>query len=333
MMIKDICPNCEKRTELEFIQKTEEISVRGEGIAVPTEYYRCMECGEEFDDPKSNQDPVDMAYKEYRQRHGMMQPEEIRELRRRYGLTQKDLSRLLGWGEVTLSRYENGALQDDTHDTILKLVKDPHNMLELVEQKGIFLSENRKEKLISLLESELNETHSFPYIYTELFGKYVPDILSGYQKLNINKIFESIIFLCIDGVVKTKLNKLLFYLDFKYFREHSLSITGLRYVHLTYGPVPDNYEHYYATLLNDENVIRIEEEFNGYDLMDVFYSNRDPDFSVFNDSEIKTLIEVKEFFKNFNARAIKDFSHKEKGYEETHDHQIISYSYASDLQI
>jgi hypothetical protein len=91
--------------------------------------------------------------------------------------------------------------------------------------------------------------------------------------------------------------------------------------------------HYYATLLNDENVIRIEEEFNGYDLMDVFYSNRDSDFSVFNDSEVKTLIEVKESFKNFNARAIKDFSHKEKGYEETHDRQIISYSYASDLQI
>jgi putative zinc finger/helix-turn-helix YgiT family protein len=332
-MIKDTCPNCLKTTELEFIKDMEEFSIRGEKIKVPVEYYRCLQCGEDFDDPKSDYDPLDVAYKEYRRHHSMMQPEKIRELRRRYGLTQKDMSRLLGWGEVTLSRYENGALQDDTHDTILKLISEPLNLLNLVNQKGDFLSDDRKKKLISLLESEVSETHSFPYIYSELFGRYLPDILSGFKKLNINKIFESIIFFCQDGVVKTKLNKLLFYLDFKYFKEHSLSITGLRYVHLPYGPVPDNYEHYYATLLNDEKVIRIEEEFNGIDLMDLFYSNRGPDFSLFNDSEIKTLIEVKEIFNNFNATAIKDFSHKEKGYDETRDGQIISYNYASDLQI
>jgi len=42
----------------------------------------------------------------------MLSPYEIRELRKRYGLTQKELSLLLGWGSVTMSRYENGALQD-----------------------------------------------------------------------------------------------------------------------------------------------------------------------------------------------------------------------------
>jgi putative zinc finger/helix-turn-helix YgiT family protein len=332
-MIKDICPSCEKQSELEFIQKREEISVRGEVIEVPTEYYRCIECGEEFDDPKSSHDPIDIAYKEYRQRHGMMQPEDIRELRRRYGLTQRELSRILGWGEVTLSRYENGALQDDTHDTILKLIKDPHNVLDLVKQRGSFLSEDRKEKLITLLENEINEAHSFTYIYNEVFGKYVPDILSGFQKLDLNKVFESIVFFCRDGVVKTKLNKLLFYIDFKFFKEHSISITGLRYVHLPHGPVPDNYEHYFATLLNDEKAIRIEEEYNGIDFNDVFYSNRDPDFSIFKESEIRTLIEIKEFFTNFNARYIRDFSHKEKGYEETNNCQYIPYSYAFDLQV
>ena len=35
----------------------------------------------------------------------MLSPYEIRELRKRYGLTQKELSLLLGWGSVTMSRY------------------------------------------------------------------------------------------------------------------------------------------------------------------------------------------------------------------------------------
>ena len=58
-----------------------------------------------------------------------------------------------------------------------------------------------------------------------------------------------------------------------------------------------------------------------------------PDLSVFEDPELKTLIEVKEHFKDFSAGRIKSFSHSEKGYKETSDGQIISYAYADDLQI
>ncbi len=336
-MIKDICLDCGKQTELEYIKTSELISVRGEEISVPVEYYKCSECGSEYEDPKSEHDPLAMAYREYRRRHEMMQPEEIKELRQRYGLTQKDLSKLLGWGEVTLCRYEKGALQDDTHNTIIQMVKDPQNLLELVTKKGGFLTEEKREKLIQLLENEIEETQSFPSIYETYFGKYKPDILSGFRKLNINKLFQAIIFFCDGGIVKTKLNKLLFYLDFKHYKEYALSITGARYVHLTYGPVPDHYEYYYATLLNDKS-IRIDEDFivmycNDIHVKEVYYPNRDPDLSVFTTSEIKNLINVKEYFNKYNASAIKDFSYQEKGYKETTDRQLISYVYADDLKI
>ena len=64
-----ICPNCEKRTEVQYIKTTEEIIVKGEGICVPVEYYRCTECGGEFEDPKSKHDPVALAFSEYHRRH------------------------------------------------------------------------------------------------------------------------------------------------------------------------------------------------------------------------------------------------------------------------
>ena len=43
--------------------------MKGEGISVPVEYYRRIECGDEFEDPKSNYDPLALAFNEYRHRH------------------------------------------------------------------------------------------------------------------------------------------------------------------------------------------------------------------------------------------------------------------------
>ena len=332
-MAKDICWNCGKETDLEYIEKYENILVRGEEMRVLAKYYKCHECGGEYEDPKSNYDPLAIAYKLYREHHQMMQPEEIRRLRQRYGLTQKDLCKLLGWGEVTISRYENGALQDESHDRMLKMIKEPHNLLNIIIQNGDFLPTKKRERLTTLLENEIEEAHSFPVILEDLFGKYAPDILSGFRKLNIDKVFQAILFFCTEGIFKTKLNKLLFYADFKHYKDNAVSITGLRYVHLPLGPVPDNYEHYYATLQGIEEAIIIEEEFIGDYVGEILRAVKKPDLSIFSDSEIKTLIEINTFFKSFNASKIKEFSHREKGYKETLNGQIIPYSYADDLQI
>ncbi len=311
--MKHICPNCEKKTDVQHIKTTEDITVKGEKINVPVEYYKCLECGVEFDDPKTKHDPLAIAFKVYRRRHGMMQPEEIRELRQKYGLTQKEFCKLLGWGEVTLSRYENGALQDSTHNTILQMIKDPRNLLNLIELQGDFLAEDKREKLIGLLIDTIEEKHSFPIIYSEYFGKYSPDIFSGFKELNLNKLFEAIIFFCVAGVLKTKLCKLLFYADFKHYKNYASSITGVRYVHRKFGPVPDRYGYYFATLENEEKAISVDEVNFGEYVGEMLYADKNPDLSVFSNSEIKTLSEVKEYFQDFGSGVIKNFSHKEKG--------------------
>ena len=60
--MQHICPNCEKITDVQHIKTDEEITVKGERINVPVEYYKCLECGDEFDDPKSKYDPLALAY-------------------------------------------------------------------------------------------------------------------------------------------------------------------------------------------------------------------------------------------------------------------------------
>jgi len=331
--MKRLCPNCEKETELELIQNVQVIKVRGEIIEVEVKYYKCKSCGEEFDDPRSDEDPLDKAYREYRRRHRMKQPEEIREFRKKFGLTQNEMNRLLGWGGATLSRYENGALQDETHEKALRLAMEPRNLWKLMEQTPDAVPEERRERLLAELRAAEEEICSFERIYEERFARYEANQLSGYRKLDLAKLFNAILFFCRGGILKTKLNKLLFYADFKHFKEYTVSITGAQYVHVPFGPAPDKYALYFATLVENGSLTIKEVPFSENAVGEEFTSAKQPDLSLFFDSELKVLATVKEYFKNFTAKKITDFSHDEKGYKETPQGQIISYEYADELKL
>lgn len=329
--MKGICPNCKKETTLKYIKTKEAINVRGEPIEVDVEYYKCLTCKEEFEDPRSEHDPLDKAYREYRRRHGMLQPEEIRYLRKQYGLSQAEMSKILGWGGATLSRYENGALQDETHEKALRLAMDPSNLRKLIEQSPEALLDEKRNRLIKKLKEIEKEHCSFKHLYEERFGDYNADDLSGYKKLDISKLLNAILFFSKGGVIKTKLNKLLFYADFKHFEEYGVSITGARYAKVPFGPAPDNYLYYFATLI-EENAIEVNEiKYSDEAIGEEFVAAKEPDLSLFSDSELKILASVKEHFRNYTAKKISDFSHREKAWKETSNGQVISHDYANQL--
>ena len=333
--MKGICPNCEKETDLAFVNSIENINVRGEAIPVNVGYLKCNECGTEFRDPQSQEDPLEIAYNEYRKRHGMLQPERIKEIREEFGLTQQEMSSLLGWGGATLSRYENGALQDEAHETILRLIQDPHNLLELIEQRPNALDEKKKGRFLACLkEFSSGWEKSFTTFYENQFGLYEANSFSGYKSLDISKLFNSMIFFCKDvDVPKTKLNKLMFYADFKHFKDYAISMTGVQYAHLPYGPAPDHYEFFVAALHDEEKSISINEvQFNDYS-GEYLRAVKEPVLSMFSTSELKILAMVKEYFAEFTAKKTSELSHQEKGYQETRNGELISYEFAQFLSI
>jgi putative zinc finger/helix-turn-helix YgiT family protein len=328
------CPNCEKETPLVHVRKTEDLNVRGEIIPVEVEYFRCEECGEEFEKPGPGIDPLEIAYREYRRRKGMVQPEEIYKFRKKYGLTQKEFSDLLGIGIASLNRYENGALQDEAHDRILRLSMDPRNLLELIENNPGTLNCKTRENVVARLRSEEKASENLLDLALELYAGYEADLYSGYRKFDIEKFFQEIKYYCSGaGIYKTKLMKLLFYADFKHFKEYSISITGARYAHLPYGPVPDQFETWLNALFEYEPGIEKEEVWFHDNPGEIFRYQGQPDLSVFTPSELKIIATVKEKFESYTPRGISEFSHKEKGYLETQNSKLISYHYAEDLQI
>lgn len=331
--MKGFCPSCEKESELVHVQKVEEINVNGEAIPIQVDRFQCQVCGEEFDNPASTYDPLAEAYIEYRRRKGMVQPEQIRTFREKYHLSQKELSDLLGFGGATLSRYENGALQDETHDTILRLILEPNNLEQLILEKTDALSEEKRNAILQNIQKDL-QTTAFVLLQRSRAFNLTPSLINGYRKLNIAKVLSAIKILTFgEKVPKTKLNKLLFYADFKHFQLAGSSITGLCYAHLPYGPVPDQYELLFESLLTiDANLLKVEDLNSDYG-GEYFSYNTDPGSAGLSLMEVNTLLRVKDHFRNFTARRIVEYSHHEPAYQSTSPNEMISYSFAGTLSI
>jgi putative zinc finger/helix-turn-helix YgiT family protein len=327
------CPNCEKVTEQKFVDKLEEIVIRGEMIPVHMEYYHCEECGEDFEIPRPDYDPLDAAYREYRNRKGMVQPEQLKKCRKELRLTQNELSEILGIGIASLNRYENGALQSEAHDQVIRLSMQSANLLQILEKKPELLSEHNRNRIVQRLQEKEQDCGDLLEEAIEQFGSYSPSLLSGFIRFNANKLFQAIKFFCYkDQVLKTKLNKLLFYADFKHFKENGVSISGARYAHAYYGPVPDQFNTWLTAILEWDKQITSKEQAFG-DFVGEVYTSNEPDLTVFSTSELAALAFVKNKFQKYSARQIQDFSHQENGYRNTKDGEIISYQYAQELQI
>lgn len=327
--MKMTCPVCDSPSGIETLNKVEEFTIKGEKINVPIKLFHCTECDSSFASGELG-DPFKEAYKAYRNLKKMIHPEEIINFRKKYDLTQKELSNLLGFGEVSLSRYENGSLQDETHDTLLKLVMDPTNLLELIETKVTAINEKKRVFLISKLENELS-TAKF---LLDFFAPDHPNEYNGYKVLDLTKVGEAIKSFCYNRqVFKTKLLKLLFYSDFLNFKVAGNSITGLKYAHLPLGPVPHEYEFILGALKNIDTTIEYElvefPKFSG----EIVKVNCPPNITVFSKKEIEIINFVNEKFQDLTATQLSKQSHDEHAYTQTSKGEIISYNYAKQLHL
>lgn len=328
---RGLCSNCEKETEFEIAAKDEVISVRREPVKVRVQYFRCVECGDEVLAPELGEDPFDLAYREYRKNHRLLRPEEIRDWRRAHGLTQAELAKLLGLGMATMSRYENGALQDESHERLFRLAMEPASLLKLVERSENVMPEAKKTRLLQGLQDIEADLRPADATIIFRFGTPEPSWLNGYRRLDLAKLYSAILFFCKGGVFKTKLNKLLFYADFRHFKEYAVSITGAQYAHIPFGPAPDSYDMFYADLRSKRALELMERQYPNGAVGEIVEARKEPDLTLFSSSELHVMAAVKEDFKNHNASKMTQISHTEAGYKETQDGDIISYKYARQL--
>jgi putative zinc finger/helix-turn-helix YgiT family protein len=143
---EEFCPNCEDYRTSHVVERETTHRVRDLEITVPFKAPVCDVCGEILGDDALDQSILDAVHAEYRRRNDLLTPERIKELRQRYRLSQKSFAALLGMSEATINRYEQGGLQDTTHDTAIRACEKPEFMRDLLERRGRLLSDWQRER-------------------------------------------------------------------------------------------------------------------------------------------------------------------------------------------
>lgn len=331
------CPYCEDITPVSQIIEQETIKVLGEPIQYDAQLLLCEKCHKRFATPELEDKNFQIAYDSYRIKHKLLSPREIQEIRHSYHLSQRNLASLLGWGEITIHRYESGAIQDAAHNELLYLMKEPKNALKILGLNKQKLS----SKVANKLEQRINEMiqaedNPLRYLF-DMLGDHVneqPSEFNGFRKFDINK-FESLVIYLLENcrdVFKTKLNKLLWYCDFKHFSLATVSITGSQYVHLPYGPVPDQYDLYLWKLLSEGLLRNVEVSFRNCS-GERLEPKVKADISSFSKSEIETINYVIARLGKLTAKQLTEKSHREKAYRATRESDLISYGYATTLSV
>lgn len=328
------CTECNKDVEpiVETVQET--LPVRGADVVVDARVAHCPDCGEALYCEDLDSATLKAAFDVYRRRHNMMTADEITRLRQTYGLSQKSLSLLLGWGEVTLHRYETGSLQDTTHDTALRLLVRPENMRLLVERNGSLVPQTQVAALEARIDELLHDGTSPEGVGLAAIGRRAMlDQYSGFRRYDPAKLTEMMIFFCrLPDMTKTKLNKLLFYSDFSFFKKFTVSISGAPYLHMQYGPVPEHYDLIQAAMVEEGLIEEIEVPMGQYMGM-VIKPRRDPDLGVLSGDEQSALEFIAAQLGSWTAKTLSEKSHSEEAWATTSYLDRIPYLLAESLSV
>ena len=333
--MKKYCEECKREVETNIITQKESYIVCGEEIEVDAQVLVCADCGEEFFCEELDNNTLLAAYNKYRKKHKLLFPEEIKRIREQYGLSQRAFAKLLNWGDKTICRYENGSIQDKAHNSLLLFLREPKNMRGFLNENEILLDERQQKKLYNAVSELENKTKiNDESNLIDLYFSNTPCAENGFKVFDYEKTCAMVLFFAHKNtdLLKTKLMKLLNYSDMIYYKENGISMSGLRYAHHKYGPVPENFDILLGKMAAD-HIAHIEVLYdNGYEKHQVVPDSNIP-VGMITDDELNVLEKIYEKFKDFGSVEISNYSHKEKGYCETKQGEIISYIYAKEIEL
>ena len=340
--IKEDCPICNKIHLVEKRKRINKTKIKDEIIEYEEVYLLCPETNEE-ENKYANAELMDInllnARDAYRKQKNLLTSQEIKTIRKKYGITQLEMAQLLGLGEVTITRYETKQIQDEAHNKIMKLIDENALMaLDYLEKnKENFKNKERYETIENnikrvILKETLNYLNK-----QEIEAKYVDyskeTIENGNKILDINKIetITNYIAQNYPNLYKVKLMKLLWYIDCISYKEDNKSLTGLVYTHQKMGALPIAYDE----ILKLPSIKVQEEIIEKEDYLMCYHISPNDNYrgKKLSSKEKNICDRVINKFKNFNTKDLVDYMHKEKAYVETNSNDVIDFSYAKFINI
>jgi len=309
---------------------SEELEFRGEKFTISYNNFKCVDTGKEFTTREIDELNMQLLHSAYRKEHNIPFPEEIKNIREKYGVNQTKMAEILGFGTNTFRNYENGDVPQLANAKLISISSKPGLFIDLVNDCDS-LTEKQKEKYIkSAMAAHSNDEKLFSWLFTH----QEPNEFSGYKAPSIEKLSAMIAFMALNSnFFKVKICKLLFYSDFCHFRQYGYSISGISYQAIPMGPVP----HRYGSLFEfgaEKGAFSIElVKFPEREGERFVSSSNDDVLNELTTEEKNTLAVVKNSLGPMKTEDLIEASHEEAAWLENKDNQsLIEYDYAFKLK-
>jgi putative zinc finger/helix-turn-helix YgiT family protein len=307
------------------------LTFRKEEFSYVHQFYVCEETHERFTTTELDEVNIAQVYNKYRAKYGIPFPEEIKRIRRHYGLSATKMSEILGFGENQYRLYENGDMPSEANGKVLMSIMNPDFFRIFIENARGQFSEDEYAKLTAKASAWKNEKYP-QYLVEYVFMTNRRSAYNGYATQSIDKLKNILLYFIerCNGVFFTKMNKLLFYTDFLSYRMLGKGLTGLAYKAIAHGPVPLRWDRIYSFYdeINQE-IVQFKDDRVGTMLV----SKLSPDMAEFSDEELNILEYVYQRFKNETPKQISETSHHEEAWlRNLNSDQLINFEMAFSLK-
>lgn len=156
-MNKGFCENCNNLVDYKLKEINDSIEIKGKKYNYKRLIGYCKNCGEEISSNEINDENLNRIDKVYRNEENIITTEEINKILNKYKIGKKPLSKLLGWGETTLTRYLNGDVPSKVYsDQLYNILHNEDYISELIEENKNLITKkaynNIKESIKKIKE-------------------------------------------------------------------------------------------------------------------------------------------------------------------------------------
>ena len=232
----------------------------------------------------------------------------ISNLRKRKGLSQKELAKFLDIPRSSLAQIELGrrnlsAFEFIELSKVLEFSMDQFPSTDYVQNEEILIVEESK-------------------------GIFEHTRVSS-PRLDIEKLKNVILYILEQCAGKpnlgeTALNKLLYFSDFNYYEIYEEHLTGSEYKKLSYGPVNEKLNPAIDSMEAKELLTKIKTMYHGYPQTRYIPLSK-ANLKLLSAAEKEIIDQVILQFSNWSASAISEYSHQDMPWKATKNGEIIDY--------
>lgn len=185
------CDECRDMVKYTIDTREGLSEVKGEEVKYAEKIALCNECGKEIFISEIMDENLKAIDEAYRSDKDLITIEEIEEILEKYDIGKKPLSSLLGWSDVTVTRYIDGQLPSKQYsDELYNILQNPSYTREVLEKNKDNLTDlgYRKvnDKLKAMEEVSIKDLEALSKI--EIASEYIISLTGDITPLALQKL-------------------------------------------------------------------------------------------------------------------------------------------------